>query len=169
MLFGKYNPSGKLTQTWYPESFTKAVSILDMGMRPNAASGNPGRSYRFYTGGDEVYKFGDGLSYSKFASTLALENGSAATITATITVTNNGEIDGDETVLLFAAPPAGVAGVDGAPLQQLIAFEKVHVTAGKTVNVVLIVPTAKLTFAGRKGEMLAPKGSWELWGWTTGT
>lgn len=45
----------------YPEKFADEVSIFDMGMRPNKTSGNPGRTYRFYTG-TPVYKFGDGLS-----------------------------------------------------------------------------------------------------------
>jgi hypothetical protein len=36
-----------------------------MGMRPNATSGNPGRTYRFYNG-TPVFSFGDGLSYSTF-------------------------------------------------------------------------------------------------------
>jgi hypothetical protein len=160
VLFGKINPSGKLTQTWYPESFTKAVSILDMGMRPNKTSGNPGRSYRFYTGGDEVFKFGDGLSYSQFNSALTVGNGATK---ATVAVTNSGAMDGDEAVLLFAAPPAGIAGVDGAPLQQLVAFEKVHVKAGQTVAAELDIPAAKLAFGGRTGELLAPKGEWQFW------
>ena len=160
VLFGKVNPSGRLTQTWYPESFAKAVSILDMGMRPNATSGNPGRSYRFYTGGDEVYKFGDGLSYTTFDSALAVGAGAA---TATVAVTNRGAMDGDETVLLFAAPPAGIAGVDGAPLQQLVAFKKVHVKAGHTANVELDIPAAKLAFGGRRGDLLSPKGEWQFW------
>lgn len=40
--------------------------MTTMDMRPNKTSGYPGRSYRFYTG-EPIYKFGDGLSYSKIA------------------------------------------------------------------------------------------------------
>ncbi|XP_062184760.1 probable beta-D-xylosidase 6 [Phragmites australis] len=65
IIFGEYNPGGKLPITWYPESFT-AVSMTDMNMRADASRGYPGRTYRFYTG-DVVYGFGYGLSYSKYS------------------------------------------------------------------------------------------------------
>ncbi|CAO2141541.1 unnamed protein product [Urochloa humidicola] len=66
ILFGEKNPSGKLPVTWYPEEYTK-IPMTDMRMR--AAGGYPGRSYRFYNG-KAVYKFGFGLSYSKFSQRL---------------------------------------------------------------------------------------------------
>lgn len=65
ILFGEYNPGGKLPVTWYPESFT-AVPMNDMNMRADASRGYPGRTYRFYTG-NVVYGFGYGLSYSKYS------------------------------------------------------------------------------------------------------
>jgi hypothetical protein len=42
VLFGVYNPAGRLTQTWYTANYVNEVSMTDMGMRPNATSGNPG-------------------------------------------------------------------------------------------------------------------------------
>ncbi|KAL5204628.1 hypothetical protein ABZP36_009499 [Zizania latifolia] len=68
VLFGDHNPSGRLPVTWYPEEFTK-VPMTDMRMRADPATRYPGRSYRFYQG-NPVYKFGDGLSYSKFSRRL---------------------------------------------------------------------------------------------------
>ncbi|PAN39250.1 hypothetical protein PAHAL_7G230900 [Panicum hallii] len=65
ILFGKYNPGGKLAMTWYPESFT-AIPMTDMNMRADSSRGYPGRTYRFYTG-DVVYGFGYGLSYSRYS------------------------------------------------------------------------------------------------------
>uniref|UniRef100_A0A0E0MER2 Fibronectin type III-like domain-containing protein n=1 Tax=Oryza punctata TaxID=4537 RepID=A0A0E0MER2_ORYPU len=65
VLFGDHNPSGRLPVTWYPEEFTK-VPMTDMRMRADPATGYPGRSYRFYQG-NPVYRFGYGLSYSKFS------------------------------------------------------------------------------------------------------
>ncbi|KAK9134312.1 hypothetical protein Syun_013642 [Stephania yunnanensis] len=64
IIFGDHNPGGKLPMTWYPQDFTK-VPMTDMRMRPDAATGYPGRTYRFYTG-KPVFKFGHGLTYSKY-------------------------------------------------------------------------------------------------------
>ncbi|ANM70278.1 beta-D-xylosidase 4 [Arabidopsis thaliana] len=69
IIFGRYNPSGKLPMTWYPQSYVEKVPMTIMNMRPDKASGYPGRTYRFYTG-ETVYAFGDGLSYTKFSHTL---------------------------------------------------------------------------------------------------
>ncbi|KAJ8769353.1 hypothetical protein K2173_002557 [Erythroxylum novogranatense] len=64
IIFGDYNPGGRLPMTWYPQSFTK-VPMTDMNMRPDCSRGYPGRTYRFYTG-SQVYGFGQGLSYTNF-------------------------------------------------------------------------------------------------------
>ncbi|PIA54809.1 hypothetical protein AQUCO_00901003v1 [Aquilegia coerulea] len=64
IIFGKYNPGGRLPMTWYPESFT-SVPMNDMRMRSDLSHGYPGRTYRFYTG-ETVYEFGYGLSYSNY-------------------------------------------------------------------------------------------------------
>ncbi|KAL1209017.1 putative beta-D-xylosidase 6 [Cardamine amara subsp. amara] len=64
IIFGDFNPGGRLPITWYPESFSK-VAMSDMHMRADSSRGYPGRTYRFYTG-PQVYGFGTGLSYTKF-------------------------------------------------------------------------------------------------------
>ncbi|XP_026446958.1 probable beta-D-xylosidase 7 [Papaver somniferum] len=64
IMFGDHNPGGRLPMTWYPQDFIK-IPMTDMRMRPNPTSGYPGRTYRFYTG-ENVFKFGYGLSYSKY-------------------------------------------------------------------------------------------------------
>ncbi|KAF7100995.1 hypothetical protein CFC21_102406 [Triticum aestivum] len=69
VLFGEHNPSGRLPVTWYPEEYMR-VPMTDMRMRADPATGYPGRSYRFYRG-PVVYKFGYGLSYSRFSRRLA--------------------------------------------------------------------------------------------------
>ncbi|OVA10053.1 Glycoside hydrolase [Macleaya cordata] len=65
VIFGDFNPGGRLPVTWYPESFT-SVPMNDMGMRADPSRGYPGRTYRFYTG-DRVYGFGYGLSYTNYS------------------------------------------------------------------------------------------------------
>lgn len=64
VIFGEYNPGGRLPMTWYPEWFTK-IPMNDMRMRADLSRSYPGRTYRFYTG-NRVYGFGEGLSYTNF-------------------------------------------------------------------------------------------------------
>ncbi|KAJ0844411.1 putative glycosidase [Helianthus annuus] len=56
---------GKLPMTWHPKEFVK-IPMTDRRMRPDPSSGYPGRTYRFYTG-RKVFRFGYGLSYTKYA------------------------------------------------------------------------------------------------------
>ncbi|KAF2296801.1 hypothetical protein GH714_002080 [Hevea brasiliensis] len=65
IIFGDYNPGGRLPMTWYPQEFTK-IPMTDMRMRADSSSGYPGRTYRFYEG-RKVFEFGYGLSYSNYS------------------------------------------------------------------------------------------------------
>ncbi|KAL6296964.1 hypothetical protein ACE6H2_005106 [Prunus campanulata] len=73
IIFGDHNPGGRLPVTWYTQDYVK-IPMTDMRMRPDTKTGYPGRTYRFYKGGN-VYNFGFGLSYSnyiyEFASAIA--------------------------------------------------------------------------------------------------
>ncbi|TXG53852.1 hypothetical protein EZV62_019108 [Acer yangbiense] len=148
IVFGSYNPSGRLPMTWYPQSYVEKVQMTNMNMRPDASNGYPGRSYRFYTG-ETVYAFGDGLSYShvthhlvdeapKLVSVPLEENhicysSNCKSVEAVETtcenldfnlnlkVKNNGSISGSHTVFLFTTPPS----VHNSPKKHLLAFEKV--------------------------------------------
>ncbi|KDP30704.1 hypothetical protein JCGZ_16402 [Jatropha curcas] len=151
IIFGYYNPSGRLPMTWYPQSYVDKVPMTNMNMRPDPSSGYPGRSYRFYTG-ETVYSFGDGLSYSKFEQqlvqapklvTVPLEEGHACQSTKCISVDavdrtcqnlafdihlkvkNMGRIRGSHTVFLFSTPPS----VHNSPQKHLVDFEKVSLDA----------------------------------------
>lgn len=150
VIFGFYNPCGRLSISWYPQSYTK-ISMTNMNMRPDPKTGYPGRTYRFYTG-PTVYNFGDGLSYSEFSHHLVkapklvsipLEQGhiclsskckSVDTLDYTcqnlvfdihLRVKNAGKLKGSHTVFLFNSPPS----VHNSPQKHLLAFEKVHLGA----------------------------------------
>lgn len=176
-LFGKTNPSGKLTMTWYPEEFTKQVAITNMHMRPNKTTGNPGRTYRFYTG-IPVFKFGEGLSYSTISSVivsapklisvdqfphdLTLSALSKVTIAKVlVNTTNLSSRDGAETILLFAASPG--AGKNGEPKQSLVSFEKFHVPANTSVLTELKVQSQHFALASAGGKRFVTKGTWKIW------
>ncbi|OEL36686.1 putative beta-D-xylosidase 7 [Dichanthelium oligosanthes] len=160
VLFGEKNPSGKLPVTWYPEEYTK-IPMTDMRMR--AAGGYPGRTYRFYSG-KTVYKFGYGLSYSKFSQRLVTSrknlahNSSllAAGRTAMTEDKASYHVDhiGDKVCeqLKFPAvvkvknhgPMDGKHTAlmflrwpnvtDGRPVRQLVGFQSRHLKAGEKAN-----------------------------------
>ncbi|KAL9388037.1 hypothetical protein Peur_021161 [Populus x canadensis] len=151
IIFGYYNPSGRLPMTWYPQSYVDKVPMTNMNMRPDPSNGYPGRTYRFYTG-ETVYSFGDGLSYSQFTHELIqaprlvsvpLEESHVchssecqsvvaseqtcqnSTFDMHLRVKNVGTISGSHTVLLFSSPPA----VHNSPQKHLVGFEKVFLNA----------------------------------------
>ncbi|XP_042493015.1 beta-xylosidase/alpha-L-arabinofuranosidase 2-like [Macadamia integrifolia] len=151
VIFGYYNPSGKLPMTWYPQEYVDKVPMTNMNMRPDPATGYPGRTYRFYTG-KTVYSFGDGLSYSQVSHHLALASklvsiplaeghvcrsqkckslellGSICqnlTFDIHLRVKNLGRIGGDHTIFLFTTPPS----VHSAPKKHLLGFQKISLTA----------------------------------------
>uniref|UniRef100_F6I6S2 Fibronectin type III-like domain-containing protein n=1 Tax=Vitis vinifera TaxID=29760 RepID=F6I6S2_VITVI len=151
VIFGFYNPSGRLPMTWYPQSYVDKVPMTNMNMRPDPASGYTGRTYRFYTG-ETIYTFGDGLSYTQFnhhlvqapkSVSIPIEEGHSChsskckSVDAVqescqnlafdihLRVNNAGNISGSHTVFLFSSPPS----VHNSPQKHLLGFEKVFVTA----------------------------------------
>ncbi|KAJ1703933.1 hypothetical protein LUZ63_003712 [Rhynchospora breviuscula] len=172
VIFGSYNPSGRLPITWYPESFSENISMTDMRMRPDPSTGYPGRTYRFYTG-TPIYPFGYGLSYTTFKYSLLkapglvnIPTGTAClfkhcqSINATssycnglsfqvrVRVQNTGTRPGADSVLLYFTPPH----VHNAPRKQLISFEKVYLEPWEAKNVVFKVDVCKdLSIADEEG------------------
>ncbi|EFJ24353.1 hypothetical protein SELMODRAFT_101733 [Selaginella moellendorffii] len=195
VVFGAYNPGGRLPNTWYHEEFTN-VSMLDMQMRPNPLSGYPGRSYRFYTG-TPLYNFGDGLSYSTYFYKFLLaptklsffksntgnsrgcpavnrskaksgcfhlpaddlETCNSILFQVSVEVSNLGPRSGSHSVLIFSAPPP----VEGAPLKQLIAFQKVHLESDTTQRLIFgIDPCKHLSSVRRNGKRFLHSGRHKL-------
>ncbi|XP_024960484.1 beta-xylosidase/alpha-L-arabinofuranosidase 2-like isoform X2 [Cynara cardunculus var. scolymus] len=149
VIFGRYNPSGRLPMTWYPRSYTKTVPMNDMNMRPDPTTGHPGRSYRFYRG-ETVYPFGYGLSYSLYIHRLikapklvsiplnkahGCSSSSCTSFDASgdicdglsldidVMVTNIGKMGGSHTILLFSYPPQVIYN---SPTKQLLDFKRVQ-------------------------------------------
>ncbi|XVE99872.1 hypothetical protein REPUB_Repub03eG0239100 [Reevesia pubescens] len=69
VIFGKYNPGGRLPITWYRDDYVRNFPMTSMQLRPDDSLGFPGRTYKFFNG-STVYPFGYGLSYTKFNYTL---------------------------------------------------------------------------------------------------
>ncbi|XP_022744572.1 probable beta-D-xylosidase 5 [Durio zibethinus] len=65
VIFGKYNPGGRLPLTWHRNDYVDKLPMDSMPLRPVESLHYPGRTYKFYNG-SMVYPFGYGLSYTKF-------------------------------------------------------------------------------------------------------
>jgi len=121
VLFGEYNPTGKLAATMYPPSFGDELPITEMGLRVGV-----GRTHLYYKGAPE-FPFGHGLSYSQWElywsdsqNDMTLElTGDAPSIRVSITIRNSGPYTGGQTVLLFWRPATPSANVR----QKLIGFQ----------------------------------------------
>ena len=121
VLFGDYNPGGKLPVTFY-RSDSQLPDYEDYSMK--------GRTYRYFS--DPLFAFGYGLSYTTFEIGQAkLTRTGDSTGTLAIPVKNTGTRDGDEVVQLYIANPSDPHG----PLKSLRGFQRVSVKAGQTVTV----------------------------------
>ena len=117
ILFGDYNPSGKLPVTFYRNTAQ---------LPPFESYDMAGRTYRFF-GGDPLWQFGYGLSYTKFkVGRVRVRDGKVV-----VKVRNKGKMDGEEVLQLYVSLPADAEG----PLRTLRAFKRVFVPAGKSVKV----------------------------------
>ncbi|KAG0498838.1 hypothetical protein HPP92_003529 [Vanilla planifolia] len=66
IIFGRYNPGGRLPLTWYNGDYVDKLPMSSMKLRPVDELGFPGRTYKFFNG-STVFPFGFGLSYSTFS------------------------------------------------------------------------------------------------------
>jgi beta-glucosidase len=120
VLFGDYNPAGRLPVTFY-KSDADLPSFMSYDMS--------GRTYRYFTG-EALYPFGYGLSYTSFrydALSIPATANRKGTLKVTVRVTNSGKADGDEVVQLYISHP-GVKGK--APVRQLKGFQRINLKAG---------------------------------------
>jgi len=135
VLFGRYNPAGRLPMTIY-KSADQLPPFDDYDI-------SKGRTYMFL---DEapLYPFGHGLSYTTFEYgeiTARKADDDTVAYSVAVDVTNTGDRDGDETVLVYARHEGWP---EPAPKQKLVAFRRVPIPAGKTIRVTLPVLTQEL-------------------------
>lgn len=146
VLFGDYNPSGKLTM-----SFPYAVGQIPVYYN-HKNTGRPENSTRFSSKyidipNEPLYPFGYGLSYTKFnyseinlsSNTLKLGN----SITAKVTITNTGDFDGEEVVQLYIRDI--VASVT-RPVKELKGFEKIFLRKGESKEIEFTINSDMLSF-----------------------
>jgi len=173
-LFGdNLHLGGKMPFTMYPKDYINSVKMSDMSMAPNAATGSPGRSYRYYAGA-ATYPFGYGISLTTFklADELASPTPVAMQCSATaqttnykISVTNTGNRTGDEVVLAFFKPHADTltAQADNQIIRQLFGFERVHLEPGESTTVDFGVTPSHLQLVDRAtGDRVCTPGVFDV-------
>ena len=125
VIFGEYNPAGRLPVTFY-KSTDQLPDFLDYSMK--------GRTYRYMTD-TPLYHFGYGLSFSKFkygrAKLSAKTISAGEKVTLTVPVKNKGKMDGDEVVQVYISR----VGDNEGPSMTLRGFKRVNIAKGKKQNV----------------------------------
>ena len=149
VLFGDYNPSGKLPVTFY-KSTSQLPDYEDYSMK--------GRTYRYFT--DALYPFGYGLSYTKYeVKGQKAEVGADGNGKVTVEVANTGKMDGTEVVQLYIRNLQDPNG----PLKSLRAFERVDVKAGQTSIVTLSLNRKSFEFWDAETNTMCVKpGKYEI-------
>ena len=130
VLFGDFNPCGKLPVTFYADD-SQLPDFDDYAMT--------GRTYRYFTG-TPLYPFGHGLGYSEFKYRRPKVRNTGSGKELVLRLKNKGRMDGDEIVQVYLSRPDDTEG----PVKALKAFKRVPVKAGKTVKVV--IPLDEETF-----------------------
>ncbi|WP_239700885.1 glycoside hydrolase family 3 C-terminal domain-containing protein [Massilia sp. 9096] len=142
VLFGDYNPGGKLVETW-PASEAQLPPMLDYDIRH-------GRTYMYFKA-TPLFPFGHGLSYTSFSyANLRTDRAllaSAATADVQVDVRNTGKTGGDSVVQLYAAWPKSKVA---RPRQMLVGFQRVHLQPGERRTVHIALPASRLAYWNEK-------------------
>ena len=148
VLFGDYNPGGKLSVTFYKND-SQLPDYEDYSMK--------GRTYRYFD--DPLFAFGYGLSYTTFEIGEAVLKGKNGSYELTVPVANTGQRNGTEVVQLYIRDLSDKEG----PLKSLRAFQRVDVKAGQTATVTLkLTPKSFELWDAETNTMRIKSGQYEI-------
>ncbi|MBL7749913.1 MAG: glycoside hydrolase family 3 C-terminal domain-containing protein [Chitinophagaceae bacterium] len=153
ILFGDYNPSGKLPVTFYKDT-TQLADFENYSMT--------GRTYRFMN--DALFPFGYGMSYTSFSIGVANVNSgfvkAGEPVSLTIPVTNTGKRAGTEVLQVYIKKVKD----PGGPIRTLRAYQRVELKAGATSPVLIDLASSAFEFYDAvEGKMTVKPGEYELW------
>ena len=166
VLYGDYNPSGKLTMS-FPRNVGQVpiyYSIRNTG-RPNGGDVfGKYRSNYLDVENSPLLPFGFGLSYTTFSYSKPELSGTSVTvtkgITASVTLTNTGNYDGEEVVQLYIKDEVGSIT---RPLKELKGFQKVFLKKGESKTVTFSIDEKMLRFYNADLKYLSEKGSFQIY------
>ena len=151
VLFGDYNPAGRLTLS-VPRSVGQLPVYYNTKRKGN-------RSRYIEEAGTPRYPFGYGLSYTTFSYTgmkvRVSEESNHCRVDVSVTVRNQGTVDGDEVVQLYLRDEVGSFTT---PDRQLRAFSRVRLKAGETREITFTLDKKSLALYMRDGEWAVEPG-----------
>ena len=159
ILSGKVNPSGKLPYTYpaYPNS------LLPYYYKPSEVQNNAQGAYNYVGEVNNLYDFGYGLSYSDFKySKLSVNKDTFNTdenINIGVSITNDSDIDGYETVQLYSSDQYASITPD---VKRLRDFTKIHIKAGETKAVSFSLPVSELEFYNINNIPVVEEGKFKI-------
>jgi len=180
VITGKVAPAGRLPVTQYPAVYVDQVAMTDMSLRPNATTGKPGRTYKWYNG-TAVVPFGFGLHYTNFSLSAAPPTNLSYDISSLVSgcdrvtypyldlcpfesfavnVTNTGNVTSDFVTLGFIA---GQVGPPPFPNMELVAYQRLfNVTAGSSQTATLNLTLTSLARHDADGNLILYPGDYGL-------
>jgi beta-glucosidase len=148
VLFGDYNPAGRLPVTYY-----KSVEQLP----PFENYDMKGRTYRYFTD-EPLYPFGFGLSYTTFGYSdleLTKEIEAGKPLTVSVKVTNSGNRSGEEVVQLYMTDEKASTP---RPIRQLEGYDRISLQPGESRIVRFTLASRQLSLINDKGQRVIEPG-----------
>ncbi len=152
VLFGDYNPGGRLPVTFY-KSVDQLPPFEDYSMKE--------RTYKYFTG-KPLYPFGHGLSYTTFSySNLAVPEWikAGASINVSVLVTNTGKRRGDEVVQLYITDRETSVP---APIRKLVGFRRINLKAGAAQKVTFTIDPRELSLITNDTRRVIEPGVFDI-------
>ncbi len=152
VIFGDYNPAGRLPITFY-KSVNQLPPFEDYNMK--------GRTYRYFEK-EPLFSFGYGLSYTKFEyDNLIVTNEAQAgdSIKISVEVQNTGKVSGDEVVQLYIKDL--VASIP-APIRSLQGFKRIHLQPGEKRVVEFTLQPKQLALINEDVQYVIEPGTFEI-------
>jgi len=151
ILFGDYNPAGRLTLTFY-NGLEDVPAINDYDI-------TKGRTYQYFKG-KALYPFGYGLSYTHFTYDKLLLSNLDTKIKVGFNVKNDGKKDGDEVAQVYVKMPDVNIPM---PIKQLKGFKRVKIRQGESSKIELEIDKAQLRYWDEgQAKFVTPRGTYTI-------
>lgn len=152
VLFGDYNPAGRLPVTFY-KSVNDIASFDEYEITT--------QTYRYFDK-EPLYPFGYGLSYTTFDySNIKVETAGSVTdsVLVSVDVKNTGKLAGEEVVQLYVSDKSASVKV---PIRSLQGFKRIALEPGETKNVTFRLPSAAFSIIDANNQRVVEPGEFEV-------